>query len=110
MSKNYEDLSDEALKNIREDREKTKDLLNDLITYMTAGADRHKDVGFTLAKYLETLQRSNEQLVKILALNKKSSSNFEDQNISDEEKDSIFDQLHNVGSNIKPKKVKNGGR
>ena len=39
-----------------------------LMKYMQVSDDRHKEVGIIAAKYLETLQRSNEQLVKIAAL------------------------------------------
>ena len=66
-----EKLADEALGNIREDREQTKDLLRDLIKYLGGAEDRHRDVALTAAKYVETLQRSNEQLVKIAALKQK---------------------------------------
>ena len=36
--------------------------------YMQSSDDRHREVGLVAAKYLETLQRSNEQLVKLAAL------------------------------------------
>ena len=68
MKHDFKTLAEEALTNIREDREQTKDLLKDLIKYLGGAEDRHRDVGLTAAKYVETLQRSNEQLVKIVAL------------------------------------------
>ena len=43
------------------------------------------------AKYLETLQRSNEQLVKTAALLQKQQSS--DASISDEERDELFDLI-----------------
>lgn len=61
-------ILDEAIGNIREDRKKALSLLEDLAEFIGQSQDRHKDVGQTAAKYLETLQRSNEQLVKISAL------------------------------------------
>jgi FtsZ-binding cell division protein ZapB len=54
----------EAIDNIREDREVTKELLSDIMQYMSNDQHSHKEVGQTAAKYVETLQRSNEQLVK----------------------------------------------
>ena len=63
---------DEAVKNIVDDRAATKSLLMGLMAYMQVSEDRHKEVGLIAAKYLETLQRSNEQLVKITALDRKS--------------------------------------
>ena len=68
MKHDFELLSEEALDNIRKDREQTRELLNDLIKYISGAEDRHRDVGMTAAKYVETLQRSNEQLVKIASL------------------------------------------
>ena len=84
---------DEAIGNIRNDREKTNQLLGDLITYVShANEDRHKEVGLTLAKYLETLQRSNEQLVKLTAIIKKDESGSSE--LSDEDREKIFEELN----------------
>ena len=87
MKKDFESLTEEAIGNIRDDREQTKQLLNDLIKYLSSDEHRHKEVGITAAKYVETLQRSNEQLVKIASLKQKSQK--EDSNLSEEERDEI---------------------
>ena len=77
--------------NITEDRAATKTLLASLMKYMMVSEDRHKEVGIVAAKYLETLQRSNEQLVKTAALiQKKANSDFA---ISEDEKDELFDLI-----------------
>ena len=68
IKKDFETLTDEAIENVREDRTQTKELLKDLIKYLSNDDHRHKEVGLTAAKYVETLQRSNEQLVKIISL------------------------------------------
>jgi hypothetical protein len=91
MKKSFENLLDESIENIRSDRQKTSDLLNDLVVYISNNSDKHKEVGLTLAKYLETLQRSNEQLVKLTSLIKKSSE--ESDNLSDLDRDKIFEHL-----------------
>lgn len=91
----FEELAKEAIFNVRKDRKKTQELLHDLIGYTAGGADRHKEVGFTLAKYLETLQRSNEQLVKLLPLIKEKDDPFKSE-ISNQERESIFEQLNDV--------------
>ena len=65
---NLEKYIEDATKNIIEDRAATKTLLMTIMKFMQTGEDRHKDVGLIAAKYLETLQRSNEQLVKLAAL------------------------------------------
>ena len=83
---------EEAIGNIRKDREITKELLNDLIVYLSADEARHREVGQVAAKYVETLQRSNEQLVKIVTLLQKKQGGTTD--LSDLDKTEIFDLLH----------------
>lgn len=92
MSKKIADYMEEAVKNIREDRDRALSLLKDIADFIGQNQDRHKDVGVTAAKYLETLQRSNEQLVKITALMQKS----KDDEFGDLDKDdteSLYDEL-----------------
>ena len=82
----------EAIGNIRKDLEVTKELLNDLITYLSKDETRHREVGQVAAKYVETLQRSNEQLVKLVTLlQKKEGSSTA---LSELDKTEIFDLLH----------------
>ena len=106
--KNYDELIDEAIQNIRNDRQETKDLLVDLTAWIIGSnqnpgqSDRHKEVGFTLAKYLEVLQRSNEQLVKIAALSKGKEDNND---LTDDDRNTIFDEL-NSAVKAPTKKVK----
>jgi len=92
IKKDFESLTEEALENVREDRIQTKELLKDLIKYLSSDDHRHKEVGLTAAKYVETLQRSNEQLVKIAALKQKTES-F-DSDLTTEERNEIFDRLN----------------
>ena len=91
MSKKVEDFIDQAKNNINEDRAATKALLMGLMKYMQISDDRHREVGLVAAKYLETLQRSNEQLVKLAALVQKKAK--ENQNITEEDKQDIFDMI-----------------
>ena len=89
--KDLDTYLDEAIKNIREDRAITATLLTDLVIYLKASEERHREVGAVAAKYVETLQRSNEQLVKIASLiQKKRASNAD---LTDEDKNEIFDML-----------------
>ena len=90
--KNLESFIDQATENITEDRAATKSLLMGLLKYMQVGADRHKEVGLIAAKYLETLQRSNEQLVKLAALIQKNSN--ADDSISEEDRQELFDLIN----------------
>jgi len=81
---------DEAIGNIRDDRATTKALLTDAMIYLKRNEENHKTTGVVVAKYLETLQRSNEQLVKVISLLKKEDKNID---LSEEDKDDIFDQI-----------------
>jgi hypothetical protein len=85
------ELLEEAVVNIREDRGLTYELINELRADLATSRVTHKEVGFTAAKYMETLQRSNEQLIKAVALMKKEKSASDSLNISDEEVDEILD-------------------
>ena len=60
--------------------------------YMQVSDDRHKEVGLVAAKYLETLQRSNEQLVKLAVLLQKKENMTG--RISEEDKEELFDLIN----------------
>ena len=82
----------EAIDNIRSDRETTRELLDDAMRYLSQDVSRHRDIGQTLAKYVETLQRSNEQLVKLCGLMSKNEKTYE---LTDKDFAQIFDQIQN---------------
>ena len=86
-SKNF---IEEAINNIREDRETTRELLDDAMRYLSQDVSRHRDIGQTLAKYVETLQRSNEQLVKLCGL---MSKNEKTEELTDQDFAQIFDEI-----------------
>ena len=96
MSKKLEDFIERANTNILEDRAATKTLLMTIMKYMQLGDDRHKEVGLIAAKYLETLQRSNEQLVKLAGLIQKTTS--AEAGISEEDKQELFDLINEEGN------------
>jgi len=87
MSKNVDDQLKEALDNIREDRKITRELLDDAIKFVAKDEARHQQIGMTLAKYVETLQRSNEQIVKIATL---MSKNEKSEGLTDDDMDNIY--------------------
>jgi hypothetical protein len=90
--KNLDDTIEKALGNIEEDRATTKELLQDLMKYLAVTDERHREVGSIAAKYVETLQRSNEQLVKIASLmQKQKSSSFD---FSSSDKDQLYDIIN----------------
>tara|TARA_R110000796_G_scaffold251214_2_gene382113 strand:+ start:1686 stop:1976 length:291 start_codon:yes stop_codon:yes gene_type:complete len=94
--KDLESYIEEAIKNIRSDRALTSKLLLEIMEYMKLDDNRHESVGTIAAKYVETLQRSNEQLVKISGLIQKNKS--DDQGLSEEDKSEIFDLIKDSGN------------
>jgi len=92
MSKKTKIYIDEVVDNIRNDREVTKELLNDAIKWLSKDESRHREIGVVMAKYVETLQRSNEQLVKVVGLLSKQEK---DQGLSSDEVNQIFDMIGN---------------
>ena len=91
--KNVEEYIKESIDNIRNDRAITSTLLADLLAEMkkTSDLDTHKQLGLIASKYVETLQRSNEQLVKITGLlNKNKDSQF---SLDEEDKEQLFDLI-----------------
>ena len=80
-----------AISNIKNDRAVTRTLLNDIMEYLSVSKDRHVEVGTVAAKYVETLQRSNEQLVKLVGImNKKTTS---DNCLSLRDKEDLCDMI-----------------
>lgn len=84
---------EDATNNIIEDRAATKTLLMTIMKFIQTGEDRHKEVGLIAAKYLETLQRSNEQLVKLAALLQKQETSTD--GITEQDKQELFDLINN---------------
>ena len=90
-----QEFIEKSIDNIKEDRAVTKALLTSLMKYMIVSEDRHKEVGMIAAKYVETLQRSNEQLVKLTALMQKQTSGNKE--MTEDEKNDLFDLIQENG-------------
>ena len=84
-------LLKQALENIKNDRQTTEILLGELKEYMNVSRERYADSGSTAAKFVETLQRSNEQLVKLAALVHKKEEASPDTSLSEEDKEELFE-------------------
>jgi hypothetical protein len=93
---NSEKHIEKAIKNLEDDREITRELLDDAIKWLAVDEARHRDIGMTLAKYVETLQRSNEQLVKLCGLMSKQEKSDE---LSEKDFAQIFDQIQKQEEN-----------
>jgi len=90
--KSLESFIEESISNIREDRDMVKYLLTDLLAEIQRAGHSHKEIGLIAAKYVETLQRSNEQLVKLTALIQKNVKNPE--GLTQEDKKELFDLIN----------------
>ena len=82
----------QAIVNIEKDRELTTTLLSDVMVYIGKDEHRHSEVGHVAAKYVESLQRSNEQLVKLAAIALKREAR-EYGSLTDEDKEDIYEQI-----------------
>jgi len=92
MSKKDLDLLiNEALDNIRSDRKSAREFLNEIANQIANDAEQNKYLSPVAAKHIETLQRSNEQLVKLIGIRQKGQSHSVA--LSEEDKNSLFDLI-----------------
>jgi hypothetical protein len=89
--RNLDNLVNEALDNIRNDRKLAREFLNELANEIAKDPDNNRSLSPVAAKHVETMQRSNEQLVKIINIKQKQTS--QDVGLTDEDKASIFDMI-----------------
>tara|TARA_R100001509_G_scaffold128876_1_gene82244 strand:- start:1991 stop:2281 length:291 start_codon:yes stop_codon:yes gene_type:complete len=92
MSNNKLDtLFNEALENIRGDRKLTREFLNEVANEISRDPTQNKYLSPVAAKHIETLQRSNEQLVKVISLKQKETTNSIE--LSEQDKEELFDMI-----------------
>ena len=83
---------EETTKNIREDRAMAKTLLMDVMADMAASATDRREMGPIAAKFVENLQRSNEQMVKLASiLQRQKTTNV---GLTENDKEELFDPLN----------------
>ena len=88
-----DELAEKAIQNIIEDRNKADYLVTKILADIQAGKTNHQSAGMVLSKHLETMQRANEQLVKLTALFKKTETNHFT-GFSDSERDKLFEEIN----------------
>lgn len=91
MKKDLDSLLEQAIENIKNDRQVTETLLENLESYLKISPERYADSGATAAKFVETLQRSNEQLVKVASLVHKKDVTSKNISLDDKDKNQLFD-------------------
>ena len=94
MKKDVDSLLEQAIENIKNDRQTTEILLEKLEKDLEVSPERYADSGTTAAKFVETLQRSNEQLVKIASLVHKKEATSRDISLDDSDKNQLFDIIN----------------
>ena len=87
-NKDLESLIDEALGNIRNDRKMAREFLNEIANQIANDGEQNKYLSPVAAKHIETLQRSNEQLVKLIGIRQKDQG--QTATLSEQDKDSLF--------------------
>ena len=92
---NLNNLIEEALDNIRNDRRSAQEFLNEIANQIANDADQNRSLSPVAAKHVETMQRSNEQLVKIISLQQKNKSVSIE--FSNEDKNQLFDLIQKPG-------------
>tara|TARA_R110000824_G_scaffold28907_5_gene96686 strand:+ start:19937 stop:20257 length:321 start_codon:yes stop_codon:yes gene_type:complete len=90
---NLDEYLEETTKNIREDRAMAKTLLMDVMADMKGSSSERREMGPIAAKFVENLQRSNEQLVKLAVLLQRQAGPRT--GLSENDKESLFDLLNN---------------
>tara|TARA_R100000808_G_C2154909_1_gene166410 strand:+ start:9651 stop:9944 length:294 start_codon:yes stop_codon:yes gene_type:complete len=90
-NKDLESLIDEALGNIRDDRKMAREFLNEIANQIASNAEHNRHLSPVAAKHIETLQRSNEQLVKIISLRQKGQG--ANDSLSEQDKNNLFDLI-----------------
>jgi hypothetical protein len=80
----------EIYENSIEDREKSKMLFNDAYISMTGGTTEHMNIGSIMAKYIERMSKSNDQILKLAELISKEEEKSAEVSVED-----IFDKINN---------------
>jgi len=84
-------LVNEALGNIRNDRKLAREFLNELANQIAIDPENNRSLSPVAAKHVETMQRSNEQLVKLINIKQKQTT--QDVGLSEEDKANLFDMI-----------------
>ena len=95
---NLDNLIGEALDNIRNDRKIAREFLNEIATQIANDSEQNRSLSPVAAKHIETMQRSNEQLVKIISIKQKNTAASEE--LSPLDKDNLYDIIQGSTGNV----------
>lgn len=88
----FEETLKKAEKNIDKDRLLANTMINSLLEYVGENNERYQVVGVVIGKYMDNLQKSNEQLIKVASLREKQVVEVEEEELSEEEIYSALDK------------------
>lgn len=91
-----ENLYDQVYKNAIDDRVKATELYDDLAGIIIGVPENHAVQGIVIAKYLERISRSTDQLIKVLEIKQNAAiaaSKNKATELSDEEKEELYSEI-----------------
>lgn len=91
ICKSLNDYAERIQNNVEMDRAQASVMLQDMMTLLRKDPDKYREVGLVAAKFMEVLQRSNEQLVKLASITNRNSVSEKNASLSPEEKEEMFD-------------------
>ena len=89
---NLDEYVEETTTNIREDRAMAKSMLVDVMADMALSPAERREMGPIAAKFIENLQRSNEQMVKLASILQRQRTH--QVGLSENDKEQLFDLLN----------------
>lgn len=93
-NKTSEETLRQALRNINDDRDRAGVGYLTSLEYIKKNEENIPRAGLILAKYVEALQRSNEQLIKIGEILRKKETGDDNIELSEEEADNLFEEIN----------------
>jgi hypothetical protein len=94
------------LDNIEVDRAKADHLLEDIMGEIKVRKNEYSYLGPVAAKYLESLTRCNEQLVRLVSLLKPRVSKDENEELTSDDREVLFDVFQKDQNKISKEKTK----
>lgn len=100
-----EDCISKVIENAEDDRAKAYALLSELENEMTecknkGDMEKHENAGETASKYLKVIQRSNEQIIKVIKSLRRIEKQRAEEDINSTTSSSIYDEIANTDEEV----------
>lgn len=83
----------EALDNIEKDRQYAEELLKDVVDQISKNPSQHQYIGPIAAKYLEGMQRANDQKIKIITVQSKRIGAEDLEEFTEDDAEDLYNRL-----------------